>query len=104
MEAMRIKMKKILLFILSLVMLISMIGCVNERRMDLSSNNSEISSDYIEDLPENSEVDSVESENSEVSEKDSSIASNSSIVNNDSSSNEIKDENSKESSGWTGIF
>ena len=94
-------MKKILWFIVSLIMMFSVVGCANNNTNSLPINpdSSNLATDTDEDLKEESSGSSTETEDNESSENGDD-----SVENDDSSSNENENKPSDKTDGWTGFF
>lgn len=94
-------MKKILGFIVSLIMMFSVVGCANNNTTSLPINpdGSNVAVDTDEDLKEESSGNSTETEDNESSEKDGNLSED-----DKSSSNENENKPSNEIDGWTGFY
>ena len=94
-------MKKILCFIVSLIMMFSVVGCANNNTNSLPINpdSSNVTEDTDENLKEESSGSSTETEDNESSENGDD-----SVENDDSSSNENENKPSDKTDGWTGFF
>ena len=94
-------MKKILGFIVSLIMMFSVVGCANNNTNSLPINpdSSNLETDTDEDLKEESSGNSTETEDNESSENDGNLGED-----DDSSSNENENKPSNEIEGWTGFY
>ena len=95
------KMKKILGFVVTLIIILSSVGCMNNNvnsfPINSDSSNSETNSDENskEDSPSDS---STETEDSDASENGANSGGN------DDSSNGNEDKPSQETEGWTGFY
>ena len=96
-------MKKILWFIISLIMMFSIVGCADNNNNSLpiipDSSNLETNTDGV------SKEDSSDSSSTETEKKDESLENgDDSLENDDSSSNENENKPSNETNGWTGFY
>ena len=94
-------MKKLLGFIISLIMIFSAVGCMNNDTNPFSINpdSSNSATDTGGDTEKEDSDSSTETEDDESSENDDD-----SVEEDDSSSNENENESSDESDGWTGFY
>ena len=94
-------MKKILGFIVSLIMMFSVVGCANNNTNSLpinpDSSNSETNTDGV------SKEDSSDS-STEIEDDESLGNGDDSVENDDSSSNKSENKPSNETDGWTGFY
>ena len=94
-------MKKILWFIVSLIMMFSVVGCANNNTNSLPiiPDSSNSATDTDEDLKEGSSGSSTGAEDNEFSENDGNLGED-----DDSSSNENENKPSNEAERWTGFY
>ena len=93
-------MKKVLGFIISLIMIFGMVGCLdNTNLLPINPDSSNSATDTDEDLKEESSGSSTETESNESSENNENSGEE-----DDSSSNENENKPSNETDGWTGFY
>lgn len=94
-------MKKILGFIVSLIMMFSVVSCANNNTNSLPINpdSSNVAEDTDEDLKEETYSNGTETEDNESSENDGNLGKD-----DDSSSNKNENKPSNETDGWTGFY
>ena len=94
-------MKKVLGFIISLIMIFSAVGCMdnNTNPFPINPDSSNSATDTDGDSKEDSSDSSTEIEDDESSETDDD-----SVEGDDSSSNKTENEPSDESDSWTGFY
>ena len=93
-------MKKVLGFIISLIMIFGMVGCLdNTNPLPIIPDSSNLATDTDGNSKEDSSDSSTEIEDDESSETDDD-----SVEGDDSSSNKTENEPSDESDSWTGFY